>query len=117
MKDKILIADAQEANREILEEIFEEKYKVILAQTGQEALNVLLKEYSNLAIAILDMGLADKSAVDILNEINTAQWFDNLPVMVLSDDTSLKIEKSVYKAGAVDFCRKPFDSGLIEKKN
>lgn len=116
MRKKILIADASEINREILEELFEEDFEVNLADNGQDALDFVLKEYENIALAILDMGLEDKNAVDILNEINTAKWFDNIPVLVLSEDTSLKIEKSAYKAGAVDFMRKPFDSSLLERK-
>lgn len=116
MRNKILIADANEVNREILEELFEESFTVVSVATGQEALDIILKEYSDIAVAILDMGLEDKNAVDILAEINTASWFEDLPVYVLSDDTSLKIEKSAYKAGAIDFSRKPFDSRLLERK-
>jgi len=116
MRNKILIAEGNEANREILSEIFEDKYEVIEAGTGAEALAAILKDYQNIAVAILDMDLEDKSAVDILKEINTAAWFDNMPVIVLSEDTSLKVEKGAYKAGAVDFSRKPFDSNLIERK-
>lgn len=116
MRNKILIAESNEVNREILAEIFEEKYEVIEASSGQMALEAILNSYQDIAVAILDMGLEDKSAVDILNEVNTAAWFDNLPVIVLSEDTSLKVEKSAYKAGAVDFSRKPFDSSLIERK-
>ena len=43
MKDKILVVDDMEMNREILRGIFEDDYEVILAENGREAV-----EYINL---------------------------------------------------------------------
>lgn len=116
MRKKILIADSSEVNIEILEELFEGDFEVVTTNSGVEALDVIMKSHEELAAVILDYALGDKGAVDILNSINQTVWFDNLPIIVLSEDTSLKIEKASYRAGAVDFARKPFDSGLIEKK-
>lgn len=116
MRNTILVADGNEVNREILVELFEEKYTVIEAETGDKALEMILSSFQDLAALVLDLNLVGKSAIEILTVINKQSWFETLPVVVLAEDTSLKIEKLVLKAGATHLNRKPFDSSLLKEK-
>ncbi len=116
MRNKILIADTDEASREILTEVFEDEYEVCEFEKGSKALEIIMKEYSSIAAVIMDMDIDDMTAVEILEKIGKAAWFDTIPFIVLSADFSLKNEKAVVKAGATDFKRKPFDSAILKKK-
>ena len=46
MRDKILVADSNEANREILVELFEDGFKVLEASTGEQVIDILRREHS-----------------------------------------------------------------------
>lgn len=116
MRDKILIADSNEANREILVELFEEDYKVIEAETGEQVIDIFRREHDNLSAVIMDYSYPDMEGTAVLEATNNSDWFDSFPIMVLSEDSSFKAEKSAYKAGAMDFSRKPFDSALVKKR-
>lgn len=116
MRNIIIIADANEMNVEILEEQFSEEYTVLTADNGNSALSLIKENYKNIACVLLDNDMDDLGGVEILGAINSMTWFQNIPFVMLSQDTSLKTEKALYKAGATDFFRKPFDSSLIKRK-
>lgn len=116
MRNTIIIADANEMNVEILEEQFSEEYAVLTADTGKSALELINANYKQLACVLLDNDMEDLGGVEILGAISAQPWFANVPIVMLSSDTSLKTEKALYKAGATDFFKKPFDSSLIKRK-
>ena len=55
MKDKILVVDDMEMNREILRGIFEDDYEVILAENGREAVEYINLNRGKLAAILLDI--------------------------------------------------------------
>lgn len=116
MRKKILIADTNEDNIEILSELFSDDYEIIEASDGAEALNKILTEFKDLAAIILDAALENPGTADILAKISRESSFEVTPVMIMSEDTSLKVEKAMYKAGATEFQKKPFDSSLVKRK-
>lgn len=116
MRNRIIIADTDEASREILTEMFEEDFEVVEFDKGSKTLDAIVKGYSEIAAVVMDMDLGDLSAADILNKINAAAWFETIPFIVLSADFSLKQEKLAIKAGATEFNKKPFDSSVLRKK-
>ena len=117
MRSKILIAVNDDDTREILEEMFEETdFEAVPVETGTEASKVIDSEGRNLALVILDTDLPEISAQDIAKKISDSEFSAAIPIFVVSEDTSLKMEKSMLKAGATDFRKKPFDSNLVKKK-
>ena len=117
MRSKILIAVNDDDTREILEEMFEETdFEAVPVETGTEASKVIDSEGRNLALVILDTDLPEISAQDIAKKISDSEFSAAIPIFVVSEDISLKMEKSMLKAGATDFRKKPFDSNLVKKK-
>lgn len=116
MRDKILVADSNEANREILVELFEDGFKVLEASTGEQVIDILRREHGTLRAVLMDFTYPDMDCVSILEATNQNEWFDTFPIMVLSEDSSFKAQKAAYKAGAMDFSRKPFDSALVKSR-
>ena len=117
MRSKILIAVNDDDTREILEEMFEETdFEAVPVETGTEATKVIDSDGKNLALVILDTDLPEISAQDIAKKISDSEFSAAIPIFVVSEDISLKMEKSMLKAGATDFRKKPFDSNLVKKK-
>ena len=93
---KILIVDDAEADRALLNHYFEPRgYKVSMATSGREALEVL-KSDSNFALVVTDINMPDLDGIDLLKQVRYSR--PNLPVIVSSgrDTTELKQELSRF---------------------
>ncbi|MBL0612642.1 sigma-54-dependent Fis family transcriptional regulator [Aeromonas jandaei] len=81
-------------------------YEVVLADCGQQALEVLLT--SPPPVVLLDLELPDMSGMEILQQITEQQ----LPcaVVVITAHGSVDVAVEAMRLGAFDFLTKPFDS-------
>lgn len=108
-KSEILVIDDEPQIRKLLEITLESNdYKVVLASSGKEGINLAATHPPDLII--LDLGLPDKSGHWVLKELRT--WY-NQPILILS---VLDDEKDIVSAldnGASDYLTKPFRSGEL----
>ena len=113
---KALIVDDMEINREILAEILQDEYSIVLAENGQQAIEILLEEEDNISVVLLDLVMPDMDGYQVLEEMNRYRWLDKIPVLVISAESALKVERRCFDLGVLDFIHKPFDSTLIRKR-
>lgn len=104
---KILIVDDEEINREILGTIIQEKYKVIYAENGKEALEKIHFEGSSISLVLLDLLMPVMDGNEVLKTMNKEGLITEMPVIVLTSEKSSEIES--LKLGAADFLTKPYD--------
>ncbi|MCR5503022.1 MAG: response regulator [Lachnospiraceae bacterium] len=116
MKRRILIADTNEINREVLSELFEEEYEIIEKESGADALSVIRTDYKDMAAVLLDAELPELDGYEVLENIKKQEWGYRVPVIIISGDASLKAEKRAYSLGAAYFSKKPFDTGLMKTR-
>ena len=55
MRNKILIVDDVDINREILRSILEDEYTILEAENGKQALEIVDQEAKNMAAILLDL--------------------------------------------------------------
>ena len=102
---RVLIADDEEVLRDVLEVVLRrEGFDVVLASSGEEALNVLDTEEVDLAI--LDVMLPGISGIDTLRAIRISN--PNLPVVVITAFSSIDGAIEAMKHGAFHYIPKPF---------
>ena len=102
----ILIIDDQKLIRDSLRLALKgEGYKVFVAKTGKEGLDVLEKE--NTDLILLDLKLPDSNGIDILKRIKATDP-DSIVIMMTGYGT---VENAVtaMKLGAFDYINKPFE--------
>jgi DNA-binding NtrC family response regulator len=100
----ILIIDDQKLIRDSLRLALKgEGYKVFVAKTGKEGLDVLEKE--NTDLILLDLKLPDSNGIDILKRIKTTDP-DSIVIMMTGYGT---VENAVtaMKLGAFDYINNP----------
>ncbi|MFQ5584551.1 MAG: response regulator, partial [Calditrichia bacterium] len=86
-------------------------YKVILAATAQEGLDLYKVDKQLIEIVILDFNLPDADGLSVLHELKKL----NPDVKVLLT-SGFAVDESINKAldaGALDFIRKPFNRQQI----
>lgn len=116
MRNKVLIVDDMEINRDILESILEDKYEVLQAENGGMALDIM-KEYHEKVVAILlDLIMPKMDGFAVLGALKEQELIGKIPVLIISVETSPEVEKRCFECGVSDFIHKPFDHGLVRKR-
>lgn len=114
MKTKILIVDDLQINRDILEEILEDKYDILKAGDGIEALNIIDEEKDNIILILLDLMMPRLDGFGVLEELGKRNLLNRIPVIAISSDASTDMEKQCFDYGVSDFIKKPFNEILVK---
>jgi putative two-component system response regulator len=105
-KAAILIADDDEANRELLSEILtEEGYTTVLAADGNQALAAIQGNLVDLAI--LDVIMPGKTGFDVCRAIKSTPETRFIPVVLVTGLTRVDERIQGITCGADDFLSKP----------
>jgi two-component system KDP operon response regulator KdpE len=108
-KYEILIIDDEPQIRKLLEIVLESNdYKIQQATTGREG--IILAASHPPDLILLDIGLPDKSGLEVLKELKT--WYTRSVIILSVQDD----EESIVKAldlGAADYLTKPFRTGEL----
>ena len=111
-KKTILIVDDNEINREMLVEILRNKYSLLQAEHGQEAL-ALLKEKEDIALILLDVMMPVMDGYGFLDKVKEDKELSLIPVIVLTEGNSEEAEVAALAHGATDFVPKPYRPQVI----
>jgi signal transduction histidine kinase len=117
LKIKILLVDDKENNLLSMESIFEKDgYQLSRANSGKEALKILLKEF-DFTLILMDVEMPGINGVDTAALIYQREKLQHIPIIFITahsygDENIFK----GYKAGAVDYIYKPIQSELLRAK-
>ncbi len=111
----ILVVDDDKSIRYSLKRMMEEKYSILTAQNGEEALD-RVKE-SSPDLIIMDIKMPGRNGIEVLKEIKSMDPKSLVIIMTAYGTTDTAIEAMKY--GAFDYILKPFPipqmKGLVEK--
>lgn len=116
MKDKILIVDDSQMNREFLTDILCEDYEILLAKNGVEAIAMMKDHLSSLTLILLDLIMPEMDGFEVLTYMNKYQWIHDIPVMIISSENSGQYIGRAYDLGASDFINRPFNVNIVQKR-
>ena len=116
-KQKILIADDSEMNRELLAAILEEEYDIIQVNDGVQAVDCLQRHAEEISLLLLDIVMPHMDGFEVLSYMNKEHWIDAIPVVIISSENSPIYIKRGYDLGATDFIEKPFDANMVLRRS
>ena len=114
-KDKILIVDDSELNREMLVEILGEKYDYAFAGDGVEAIE-LLGGGAQVDIMLLDVHMPKMDGFGVLNIMNERHWIEEIPVIIVSAEDDAVFIRRAYELGATDYMTRPFNASVVRHR-
>ena len=117
IKQKILIADDSEMNRELLAAILEEEYDIIQVNDGVQAVDCLQRQAEEISLLLLDIVMPHMDGFEVLSYMNKEHWIDSIPVVIISSENSPIYIKRGYDLGATDFIGKPFDANMVLRRS
>ena len=112
-RNRILIADGVETNREMLGALLRDDYGVCYASDGAEALEELRRHQDEIALLILDLYMPEMTGQEVLAQMQTEEALRSIPAIVLTADHDAELE--CLRLGAMDFIPKPWPSIEIVK--
>ena len=113
----ILVVDDNEINRGILGEIFKDKYEILEAGDGKEAISMIDANEDKLAAILLDIVMPEMDGYAVLEAMQKKDNLnDSIPVLMITADTSTEAERTSYQKGAADVIHKPFDPVIVDKR-
>jgi len=102
---EILVVDDEVGIRELLSEIlFDEGYRVHLAENAAQAREYRLSHTPDLVL--LDIWMPDTDGLALLKEWS-AQQLLNMPVIMMSGHGTIETALEAIRVGAIDFLEKP----------
>ncbi|WP_100630280.1 hybrid sensor histidine kinase/response regulator transcription factor [Algoriphagus formosus] len=111
---RILIADDNEDIRVYLRSLLSEEYDILEAEDGEQALDLIQKEFPDLLISDVMMPKMDgiKLCHEVKSQINTS----HIPVILLTARTSMAYEMDGLQTGAEDYITKPFNPAIVKTR-
>ena len=114
-KPTVLIAEDEEINRSILREILKNKYRILEAENGHQAVFTIKEEEANIALIILDIHMPKLDGFGVMDYLQETGLNEKIPVIITTSDESADILVQGKKNKVVDIIYKPFRAADLLK--
>lgn len=111
--NQILIVEDNELNREILSSILSDHYRILEAENGLEALQILRQSRDDIALILLDVMMPVMDGYAFLDCAKADPDLSLIPVIVMTQSDSEADEVTALAHGATDFVPKPYRPQVI----
>ena len=108
----ILLVDDEVDILEYVEDVLNEKYHVLTASNGREALDILSKEIIQLVIS--DVMMPEMDGYELCEKIKSNLEFSHIPVILLTAKSGLQATIQGLEMGADAYVEKPFHSDFLQ---
>ncbi|MGN0368023.1 MAG: EAL domain-containing protein, partial [Wujia sp.] len=109
----ILNVEDNEMSRIMLTDILSEGYKVIEAENGQEALEILKEKKDEISLILLDVMMPVMDGYTFLDRVKEDEELALIPVIVMTQSNREEDEIAALSHGATDFIPKPYRPQVI----
>lgn len=110
---QILIVEDNDINRTMLCQILDDKYVVLEAANGEEALAILQEHAEEIALILLDIIMPVMDGYTFLTIAKADPSLSAIPVIVTTQSDSESDEVSALAHGASDYVPKPYNPQVI----
>lgn len=111
----ILIVDDVEINRLILAEIFKNEYKIIEADDGIKAMQIINSDLKISAV-LLDLLMPKMDGLEVLKAMDKNGTIKDIPVFLITAADKEEMLLEGYNLGAIDVIRKPFMTHFLRRR-
>ena len=115
-KPSVLIVDDSEMNRIILNEMLKDEYRVLEADNGRTALDMVDRYGDELSLVLLDIIMPGMNGFEVLGELSCRTVADSLPVIMISSEDSDDVVLRAYELGASDYINRPFNARVVRRR-
>lgn len=108
-RQTILIADDDEMNLDILEQVFASEFKIVKASDGNQTIEAIIAHKADICCMLLDINMPIFSGYQILQYIRRTRIVESIPIILITAQNDKQTELNCYSLGAQAYITKPFD--------
>jgi DNA-binding NtrC family response regulator len=109
MRERVLIAEDNDAMRDLLQEVLEDAgYETLVAANGRQSLAHIEKESEVIDLVITDVRMPEMTGEELL--VSVRELRAETPVIVITAFGSVEQAVDMVKAGAYQYMTKPFEN-------
>ena len=108
---KVLVADDDAINRQVLGELLKPEYTVLLAKNGEQALDLAARHAPDLIL--LDVVMPDMDGYEVLGRLRADPQTEHISVIFISGLDRPEDEANGLNMGASDYIAKPFNATVV----
>jgi diguanylate cyclase (GGDEF)-like protein len=108
---KVLVADDDIVNRQVLAELLKPEHTVLLAKNGEQTLERAARHLPDLIL--LDVVMPDMNGYEVLRRLRTDAQTAHITVIFISGLGRPEDEANGLKMGAADYISKPFNETVV----
>ncbi len=106
---KILVADDSRIISNIVERAFKDQYEVVVANNGEEAINVVKNNVDDSIVGVLlDLNMPVVDGFAVLDYFKANNLFRRIPVCIITGDVAKERIERAFNYDIVDVLAKPF---------
>ena len=113
-KKKILVVDDTEFNRDLVVQLLEDEFELIIAQDGAEGFKQTQAERPDLIL--MDLGMPVMDGWEATRKIKANNDLKHIPIIAVTSHAMAGDEVGARKAGCDDYLPKPIDEAELLKK-
>jgi two-component system, cell cycle response regulator DivK len=114
MRKTILVVDDTEFNRDLVVQLLEEDYEILIAENGAEALEKTQEQRPDLIL--MDLGMPVMDGWEATRQLKANDSLRHIPIIAVTSHAMVGDEIEARKAGCDDYLPKPIDEDLLLKK-
>ncbi|MGA3171713.1 MAG: response regulator [Chthoniobacteraceae bacterium] len=105
LKPVLLVVDDEEGPRQSVRIIFKDEYQVLLANSGEHAIE--LARQHQISVVVCDILMTGMNGIDVLKELKEID--PAIEVIMLTAYETIETARQALRHGACDYLNKPFD--------
>jgi two-component system cell cycle response regulator DivK len=113
-RKKILVVDDTDFNRDLVVQLLEDEYDIVIAENGEEALQTTAIERPDLIL--MDLGMPVMDGWEATRILKADDNLKHIPIIAVTSHAMVGDEIEARKAGCDDYLPKPIDEDLLLRK-
>jgi len=114
-KPKILVVDDERLYIDMLVELLQDSYKVVVAKDGEQAIRRAI-EVPPPDLILLDWLMPGLDGLEVCRILKNTPETSKVPIIFLTIKSDVDDEINGFAAGAVDYIRKPLSAPIVEAR-
>jgi len=115
-KSTVMIIDDDKMTCNLIKKVFENKYNVILAHNGEEAIETLKNTDDNICCVFLDLIMPVLDGFGVLDYLNDHNYLSKMPVIIISGNYDKGTRNRAYSYRIADMLEKPFNVQVVRHR-
>ena len=110
----ILVVDDSNITRNLIDHVYKDKYKVLMASDGKGAMDIVDVMKDSIVAILLDLNMPDVDGFEVLDYFVQTIVMDTIPVCIITGEDAPEIIGKVKAYPVSAILLKPFSTEQIE---